>query len=96
MTRYINNRFSKKKKSNSYSWRFVGGTEGKQAGSSTDVFRFIQHFIHSLCDFFVGELDVSMSQWVINTASILAHQTGALTKGQYAPRYPTASEINPC
>ena len=70
-----------KEKSNSYSWRFVGGTEGKQAGFSTDVIRFIQHLIHSLCDFFIGELDVGMSQWVINTASILAHQTGALTKG---------------
>ena len=86
MTRYINNRFSKKKKkSNSYSWRFVDGTKGKQAGFSTDVFRFIQHLIHSLCDFFIGELDFGMSQWVINTAGILAHQTGALTKGQYAP-----------
>ena len=45
------------------------------------MFRFIQYLMHSLCDFFVGKLDVSMSQWVINIISILAHQTGALTKG---------------
>ena len=74
-----------REKSKSYSWRFVGGTEGKQAVFSTDMFRFIQHLIHSFCNFFIDELDSGMSQWVINTASILAHQTGAPTKGQYAP-----------
>ena len=49
--------FFMREKSKSYSWRFVGGTEGKQAGSSADVFRFIQYLMHSLCDFFIGELE---------------------------------------
>ena len=46
-----------REKSKSYSWRFVGGTEGKQAGSSADVLRFIQYLTHSFCDLFTGELE---------------------------------------
>ena len=47
--------------SKTYSRRFVGSTERGQAGLSTEVLRFVQHFLHSLCDFIIGELDVGVT-----------------------------------
>ena len=52
---------------------------------SAEMLWFVQHFLHSLCDFIIGELDVGVSEWVINAAGIFAHQTGALAERQYAP-----------
>src|SRR3954463_14635020 len=85
-----------KGKIQTYSWQFVGSTERKQAGSGTDMFRFVQNFLHSFCDFFVSKLDVHVPQRVINTARIFTHQTRALAERQYAPGYPATSKIHSC
>ena len=76
----FNNRTTK-----SYRWRFVGGAVRKQTGLGTEVLRFIQHLLYRICDFIVGELDFSVSEWVIDAISILAHQTGVPAERQYAP-----------
>ena len=60
-----------------YRRRFVGGAVRKQTGLSTEVLRFIQHLLYRLCDFVVGDLDFDMLEWVIDTASVFAHQTRA-------------------
>jgi len=69
----------------SYRWRFVGGAVRRQTGLSTEVLRFIQHLFYRFSDFIIGELDFSVSEWVIDTISILAHQIGAPAQRQYAP-----------
>src|SRR3954463_14662339 len=51
-----------------YGWRPVGGAKRKQAGASADVLRFVQNFLYSFCDFFIGKLDVYMPQRIVNTA----------------------------
>ena len=61
----------------SYRWRFVGGAVRKQTGLSTEVLRFIQHLLHRFCDFVLRKLDFSVSEWVIDTISILTHQIWA-------------------
>ena len=60
-----------------YRWRFVGGAVRRQTGLSTEVLRFIQHLFYRFCDFIIGELDFSVSEWVIDTISILTHQIWA-------------------
>ena len=61
----------------SYRWRFVGGAVRRQTGLSTEVLQFIQHLFYRFCDFIIRELDFSVSEWVIDTISILTHQIWA-------------------